>query len=100
MIHSTLTTILILTLLAATNAFPTGSAEQLASTAESKPDPPIWMHAATVWLIFYDVVVIGLFVWIWACGYLVRRREEEWRAAGGRTRHSLIETEMRRVGMW
>ncbi|KAH5322285.1 hypothetical protein HBI18_039140 [Parastagonospora nodorum] len=98
MTHPTLTSILILililTLIAATNAFP------LVSAADAKPNPPAWMHAATVWLIFYDVVVAGLFVWIWACGYLVRKREAEWIASGGRSRHSLIETEMRRIGMW
>lgn len=98
MVHPSLT-ILILTLIAAVNAFPTANASRLVSTADAKPGAPLWMHAATVWLIFYDVVVVGLLVWIWACGYLVRKREEEWNAAGGRRRHSLIETEIRRIGM-
>jgi hypothetical protein len=70
--------------------------------------PPVWLHSATVWLIIYDSVAVGLFIWLKACGYLARRKREgermrmrmEMEVGRGAGRQTLIEGEIRRLGMW
>jgi hypothetical protein len=94
--------ILILIFIVTANAL---SMANTAQTAQTQPKLPTWLHTATVWLIFYDVVTVGLFFWLWACRYLVRRKRGEGAAemgarSGRRGRHTMIEEEMRMLGMW
>ena len=58
----------------------------------SNPAPlskwPHWFTAATFTLIFYDIITLGLFLWLWVFGYLwwfcrSNGREREWRRRGG-----------------
>lgn len=76
---------------------------------------PTWLHAATVPLVCYDIIAVGAFCWLYACGYMawMKRNEDMERAVdemhrvelqmrgGWRPgRATLIEGEMRRLGMW
>jgi hypothetical protein len=94
---------------------------QATQTSVSEPtSPPTWLHSATISLICYDVIAVGAFIWLWVCRYLawskriegereerevqmVREMRRERRAREARTRtrgrHTLVESEMRRMGM-
>jgi hypothetical protein len=112
-------TITFFTLVACAHAFPipdmdtTSQATQ--STSFDTIQSPSWLHAATVPLVCYDVVAMGAFCGLYACGYMVwmkRNNEErermvedmhirEVRMRGQRPgRATMIEGNMRRLGMW
>lgn len=54
---------------------------------------PHWFTAATFTLIFYDIITLGLFVWMWVFGYLwwFRRRGNGTRRDGWRRRGAVSE---------
>jgi hypothetical protein len=97
---------ILIALITITNAVP------IPATTFENTRPPTWLHSATIVLVCYDVVAVGAFLWLWVCGYLVwSKREERMRqdrefemvqVRSGRRprgRHTLIESEMRRLGM-
>jgi hypothetical protein len=115
------TVIIILVLIGITHALPMpdidlDTTSQATQTASFDPmQSPTWLHAATVPLVCYDIVAIGAFCWLYACGYMAwmrhneateRRVEEmhmlELQMRGGRRpgRATMIEGEMRRLGIF
>lgn len=110
------TTILLLLLATTIHALPLTSADKPSQTTQSYSlndmIPSIWLNAATYSLLCYDAVAVGLLCWLWLCGHLVwmkegtrtgyergiEMREIEW-AGQRRGRQTLIEGEMRRLGM-
>lgn len=67
--------------------------------------PELWLNAATYSLLCYDAIAIGLLCWLWLCGHLGWMKEDMRavrvvREVGPRRgRQTLIEGEMRRLGM-
>jgi hypothetical protein len=67
--------------------------------------PELWLNAATYSLLCYDAITMGLLCWLWLCGHLGWMKEDmrvarEVRVDGQRRgRQTLIEGEMRRLGM-
>ncbi|KAF3045220.1 hypothetical protein E8E12_010826 [Didymella heteroderae] len=59
---------------------------------------PHWFTAATFTLVFYDVLTLGIFLWLWVFGYLwwFRRSNDRTRRAWGR-RGRVGEVEMSRM---
>jgi hypothetical protein len=110
----------VLTLVSLAHALPMPNLDTTSqSTQTTSFDPmqsPTWLYAATVPLVCYDIVAIGAFCWLYACGYMAwmkrnneemeRRVEEmhmlELRMRGGRRpgRATMTEGEMRRLGIF
>ncbi|OAL01417.1 hypothetical protein IQ06DRAFT_347466 [Phaeosphaeriaceae sp. SRC1lsM3a] len=110
--------LILLTLhLALANAIPTAPTSPLNEAAAAPSTPgiwsPIWLDAATYSLICYDAFAMGMLCWLWLCGHLawlskdrnvVLRRDIEMvemdRRTEGRGRGTMIEGEMRRLGIF
>lgn len=65
----------------------------------STPEPlskwPHWFTAATFTLIFYDIITLGLFLWLWVFGYLwwfcrSNGQERGWRRRGGVSEGTMV----------
>ncbi|KAH7410279.1 hypothetical protein DE146DRAFT_344940 [Phaeosphaeria sp. MPI-PUGE-AT-0046c] len=110
---SVITVLLFLIMLVIANAFPTTTSTPASAPPSSTTGiwSPIWLDAATYSLICYDAFVMGLLCWLWLCGHLAWLKQDqstvlrqdvemETRMRDGRGRGTMIEGEMRRLGIF